>query len=740
MEYGNSLPRPAVAIIGMGCRMPQADGVAAFWQLLANEVDAIGEVPPLRWDADALWSDDSATPGKTYCRWGGFIPDGDCFDAGFFGIGQTEAASMDPQQGLVLEVAWQALEHAAIPADRLRGSDTGVFVGISNNDYDRKLCSELSNLTLAAGTGTSYSIVANRISYALGLCGPSIAIDLACSSSLVAVHLACQSLALHECCLALAGGVHLILSPEKTITFSRGNVLARDGRCKSFAAGADGYVRGEGCGIVVLKRLDEAVRDADPIIAVIRGSAVNHNGASNGLSAPLGAAQERVIRRALSCATVPPRTIGYVEAHSPGTLLGDLIEARAAMNALSADRTAEHPCFIGSVKANVGHLEAAAGVASLIKAAMMLEQRWIPATLHSRPLNPRLPFAASSFSVPHNGQAWLAGDTPRRAGVSSFSFGGANAHVVLEEAPPPEPRQPSAEPPLGLVLPISARNETSLRRLAASYAAFCLRLAADTECASSFADLCFTASCGRTHLSHRLAIVASGATEAAATLQAFAAGDSPQNVFLHFSPVAKAPTIEFSVASAGFDEFHSGCGSAVRRASGSIGCVLQHLDGYAVLGSRKHAALQGFFLLRYCGVHPSRVYAARPQDRRWTAHLADGDVIRMVGAALGESSAAWAAYEMSPRPDEPDTRCGRDVRRIAIVLDESQRQPERWLARSIAAAYVAGTAVHWSALYDSAVRKVRLPTYEFERCRHWHAARRVDHVFQHSSDLHARQS
>jgi 3-oxoacyl-(acyl-carrier-protein) synthase/acyl carrier protein len=326
IESSSKLIKEPVAIIGLSCRFPEAPNPAAFWDLLRNGVDAIREVPPDRWNADAFYSPDPGTPGKVSSRWGGFLDNVDLFDPHFFGISPREAARMDPQQRLLLEVSWEALENAFIPPESLAGSRTGVFVGISSYDYSRLQFDDPENIDAYAGTGNAHSIAANRLSYIFDLRGPSMAVDTACSSSLVAAHLACQSLRNGETDLALAGGVNLVLTPELTITFSQARMLSPDGHCKTFDASADGYVRGEGCGVVVLKRLSDALRDGDTILALIRGSAVNQDGRSNGLTAPNGLAQQDVIRQALGDAQVLPHQIGYVEAHGTGTPLGDPIE------------------------------------------------------------------------------------------------------------------------------------------------------------------------------------------------------------------------------------------------------------------------------------------------------------------------------------------------------------------------------------------------------------------------------
>jgi acyl transferase domain-containing protein len=409
-----------IALIGIGCRFPDAPGPAAFWQLLADGRDAITEVPPDRFPVNALLDSDPTAPGTVVARWGGFLTDIDRFDAAFFGISPREASRMDPQQRLMLEMAWEALEDAGQPADRLAGTRTGVFVGISTNDYGRRQFSNPALIDAYAGTGNALSIAANRISYQFDFLGPSVAIDTACSSSLVAVHMACRSLWNGEATLALAGGVNLILAPDIAINFAKAGVMSPDGRCKTFDASANGYVRGEGAAIVVLKPLSRAVADHDRIYAVILGTAVNNDGRTNGLMAPSRRAQEAVLRDAYARACVSPGSVQYVEAHGTGTLLGDPIEVKALGSVLAADRAPADRCAVGSVKTNIGHLEAAAGVAGLVKVALALKHGAIPPSLHFQTPNPHIPFADLPIRVAQTLTAWPANPHTRIAGVSSI--------------------------------------------------------------------------------------------------------------------------------------------------------------------------------------------------------------------------------------------------------------------------------------------------------------------------------
>jgi phthiocerol/phenolphthiocerol synthesis type-I polyketide synthase A len=434
-----------IAVIGMGCRFPgDIHGPEAFWQFLGEGRSAVGEVPPDRWAPFDDGSPEVAAALSGTTRWGSFLAEIDAFDAEFFEISPREAAKIDPQQRLLLEVAYEALEHAGIRADSLRRTQTGVFAGACAGEYGYLASTDLSQVDAWSGTGGALSIIANRISYFLDLRGPSVTVDTACSSALVAVHLACQSLRTGDSNLAIAAGVNLLLSPVITRSFDQAEAMSPTGQCHVFDASADGFVRGEGCGVVVLKRLTDALRDGDPVLAVVRGSAVNQDGRSNGLMAPNPAAQMAVLRAACSNAGVLPTEVDYVEAHATGTLLGDPIEARALGTVLGRARPQSAPLLIGSVKSSLGHLDAAAGIASFIKAVLAVQRRHIPANLNFRTPNPHIPFADLHLKVIDKPTDWPATGRPRRAGVSSFGFGGTNAHVVLEQGPDPVPVAPGS--------------------------------------------------------------------------------------------------------------------------------------------------------------------------------------------------------------------------------------------------------------------------------------------------------
>lgn len=504
-----------IAIIGMGCRFPEANDTESFWRLLVEGRSGVATISDARRDLTGYRAAADAP-----FRFGGFIDDVDCFDAAVFNISAREAASMDPQQRLLLETTWHALEDASIAPTALAGSATGVFVGICGNDYFRSISDTRRGdaaLDGHAGTGGATSIAANRISYCLGLQGPSLAIDTACSSSLVAVHQACASLANGESSLALAAGVNLILRDDYGRIFTHAGMLAPDGQCKTFDAGANGYVRGEGCGVLVLKRLADAQRDGDAIHAVIRGSAVNQDGYSNGLTAPNGLAQQRVIRAALERAGVDAGSIGFVETHGTGTSLGDPVEVRALRAVYdTATDVAAPPCWLGAVKTNIGHLEAAAGVAGLIKATLVLRHGELPPNRNFNALNPLIELQGGRLRLPTERTTWPRGSQPRRAAVSSFGFGGTNAHVILEE-PPSVPSTTDAAsdlPQAPQLIALSAKSETALRRLATAYA--------DRASRGALPAICRSANGGRARLEERLVVCADDADDLRDTLHRYA--------------------------------------------------------------------------------------------------------------------------------------------------------------------------------------------------------------------------
>jgi acyl transferase domain-containing protein len=511
-----------IAIVGLSCRFPGAPGAGAFWRLLRDGVDAVREVPPDRWDKDAYCGADLSASGIKCGPYGGFLDRVDLFDAAFFGISGREAESMDPQQRLVLEVAWEALENAGIAADTLRGSSTGVFVGVTTADYGRLAISrEPAGLDVYTATGGALNVIAGRLSYVLGLHGPAMSVDTACSSSLVAVHLACQSLRWRESDLVLAGGVNVLLTPEPFICFTKWGMMAADGRCKTFDEAADGFVRGEGCGVIVLKRLSDAMAAGDQVLALIRGTAVNQDGATSGLTVPNGLSQQAVVQTALRAARLQPADVDYVEAHGTGTTLGDPIELEALVAALGKNRPPEKPLMVGSVKTNIGHLESASGMAGLIKVVLALQNEEIPPHLHFRKLSPRISLRDNAITIPVCATPWRRSGRPRVAGVSSFGFSGTNGHAILQEAPVSAEATISEawEDRSAHLLVLSAESPTALQALSRSYSEHLAE-----EPALQWPEVCHTAATGRSALSHRLAVPAPDSISAREALSAFARG------------------------------------------------------------------------------------------------------------------------------------------------------------------------------------------------------------------------
>ena len=469
-EKGDTEP---IAVVGMGCRFPGGvNNPDQYWRFLREGRSGIVKVPPERWDADALYSEDHTVPGTICTREGGFLTSWkpDEFDAEFFSIAPREAAAMDPQQRLTLEVAWEALEDAGITPQAIRGTQTSVFIGLTTNDYSLTFAGKLrpQDVDAYAAFGNASNFAAGRLAYFLGLRGPALVIDTACSSSLVAVHLACQSLRRRESDTALAAGTNLILSPENSIACSRFGMLSPQGRCKTFDASADGYVRSEGCGVAVLKRLSDALRDGDRVLALVRGSAVNQDGASSGQTVPNGPAQQALMRQALAASRLQPSDIDYIEAHGTGTALGDPIELDALSQVFS-ERDGSSPLVLGSVKTNMGHLESAAGIAGFIKTVLSVRYGYIPEHLSFERLTPHASEGASRFTIASKSMEWPSVRRARRAGVSSFGVSGTNAHVVLEEAPDvvAAVRQPA---PVVSTLVVSGKTSARISSMAGALA------------------------------------------------------------------------------------------------------------------------------------------------------------------------------------------------------------------------------------------------------------------------------
>jgi acyl transferase domain-containing protein/acyl-CoA synthetase (AMP-forming)/AMP-acid ligase II/acyl carrier protein len=743
LETASANLREPIAVLGMACRLPgNVNDPSALWSSLSSGRDLIAAVPRGRPNGAAL-----AAVGAQ----GGFLEDVELFAARFFGITPREANAMDPQQRLLLEVCWQALENAALAPSSLSGSLSGVFVGVSNSDYARLHAASSHPLDAHAGTGAALSLVANRVSYTLDLRGPSVAVDTACSSSLVAVSQACRSLQFGECDLALAAGVNLILSGELTAIFQEARMLAADFRCKAFDATADGYVRSEGCGVVVLKRLSDAQRDGDPILAVIRGSAVNHDGRSNGITAPNGSAQQAVIRAALRDAGVQPSQVSYVEAHGTGTPLGDPIEASALRAVLAPGRPASDPCLIGTAKTNFGHLESAAGILGLMKTVLALEHSVIPGQLHLSALNPKIdPGTVLRFSA--RPLPWPERAGGRLAGVSSFGFGGTNAHVVLAQAPKaatrPRPRSAS-------LLLLSAEDEATLHTLAGQYASW---LTSDP--AVDLNNACVTASVGRSHLRERAAICACDASEAATALTALATGQSASAVqrgsvanahqpavlfFLSGSPLGPAALHQLSESEPSFLSAFERCRQAwaawLSGPEASLSRVGLSEDSPQVLAFAAECALCQ--LLDTWGIRPAAVLAT--SSGLYAAGYATGELSlteAISRAARGDIWSPPAGSRVCPVPStqplEGTPLEGAPVvvigdlgaaaqlteannQRLVLLADPDQAVAS--LVRCVGGLYTVGVSISWPAFHQGAPRlPCSLPNYPLPRERYWLAA------------------
>lgn len=769
VESLSHVHREPIAIIGIGCRFPGgADDPDSFWQLLRRGGDAVVDIPKHRWDPDASAAPRRADSHTMSTPRGGFLERVDEFDPEFFGILPGEALSMDPQQRLVLEVGWEALEHAGIAADRLAGSRTGVFIGISLNDFSHIIAAAgADSLGGHAASGSSLAVAAGRLSYVLGLNGPSLAIDTTCSSSLVSIAVACDSLRAHQCTMALAGGVNVILRPETAAVLAQAGVLARDGRCKTFDAAADGFVRGEGCGIVVLKRLSDAHADGDRILAVIRGTAINQDGRSGGLTAPNGPAQQDLLREALDDAGLRPSDVRYVEAHGTGTSLGDPIEVQALAAILGQGRTKKEALLLGSVKTNLGHLESAAGVAGLIKAVLAIEHAEIPPHLHLNTPNPHIDWASLPVAVPTRVTPWPATAGSRIAGVSSFGLSGTNAHVILEGPTTAAPRDAGPERPLH-ILCLSARSEAALKALAGRYQR---RLDADSSL--SAADVCYTANSGRCHFAHRLTVVGESRTELSRQLGVFLAGMRAPGIAVQTFDGDRRDQGEVVFV---FNDNGSHDGSqgrqlyetqpsfrgAIERVGEALGCHIGgtpwdellregfpcvDADGFKLTPSNR-AAVFGF----------ARQYALAELLRSWG--IGPGPAI---GCGVGEHVASCVRGELtleqslkriihddrnSAPPSGTFTAAIRklhaDGQRIFLQMGPSpnildgagQLLPDSesvWLPTlgaergdwsslldAVSELYLRGLALDWAGFdRDYPRRKVSLPTYPFERRRYW---------------------
>lgn len=631
-----------IAVVGLGCRFPGGiSGPEALWRFLMEGHCSVGEVPAERW---GLFDDGSPEVAATLAqttRWGSFLSEIDTFDAEFFEISPSEAAKMDPQQRLLLEVAWEALEHAGIPATSLRRSQTGVFAGACGSEYGYLGSTHLPTVDAWSNTGGALSIIANRLSYVLDLRGPSVSVDTACSSSLVAVHLACQSLRNGDSDLAIAAGVNLLLSPAVFRGFDQAGVLSQTGLCHAFDAAADGFVRGEGCGVVVLKRLTDALHDGDRVLAVVQGSAVNQDGRSNGLMAPNPAAQMAVLRAAYANANVQQREVQYIEAHGTGTLLGDPIEARALGTVLGRGRPNGSPLLIGSIKTNLGHLEAAAGIAGFIKTVLALERGCIPATLHFQTPNPHIPFDQLRLKVVADRQQWPSVGRTRRAGVSSFGFGGTNAHVVLEQAPEPVVSAPQPHP---VVNTLVVSGKTSQR--ISSTAGVLAEWMAGAGARVGVAEVAHTLAFHRTRYPQFASVCARDRAAAVAGLQAVAHGrPAPGVVLPHEGTCGPGTVFVYS----GQGSQWPGMGRQLLADEPAFAAAVAELEPLFVdhVGFSLHQVLaEGQPVLGDARVQPVLVGLQLALTALWRSYGVDPDAV--IGHSVGEVSAAMVAGALTP--------------------------------------------------------------------------------------------
>lgn len=634
-----------IAVVGIGCRFSGVDGPERLWQMLVEGRNMIGEVPRDRWDADALYDADPQRPGHSPSRWGSFLEGVSRFDAEYFGIAPREADMMDPQQRILLEVVWEALEHANIPAESLAGKATGVMMGVYYDDYRAVLAAGGQTINAYTATGTSHSLAVGRIAYRLDSSAPAVAVDTACSSSLVAIHLACQSLRTRESDLALAGGVSTILSPEAQIAISQWGLLSPTGQCRTFDAAADGFVRGEGCGVVVLKRMTDALSDGDDILALVRSSATNQDGRSNGVTSPSMPAQRRLIESALERCGLAAHSIGYVEAHGTATLIGDPIEVQALRATYGAG---DRPCALGSIKTNLGHLEAAAGVAGFIKAVLAVRHGFVPPHLNFREWNPEVGDPGRLF-VPTTGVPWPDQGGPRRAAVSSFGLGGTNAHLIIEEAPIgaahcPHPESVTRErgatecdPPVELV--ISGRT---IERIRATAGRLADRLA-DTD--QALADVAHTLDHHRDHHRMYATVICRERPEAVRGLHALADGTlAPGVITAHEGRCPAGAVFVYS----GQGSQWPGMGRGLLEREPAFAAALVELEPAfrSIIGFSLLDIVRGGQDVRGADrVQPVLVGLQLAMTRMWQAHGIEP--VALIGHSVGEITAAVAAGALS---------------------------------------------------------------------------------------------
>ncbi len=762
--------RVPLAVIGMACRFPGGSfSPEAFWELLREGRDGITEIPGDRWDAAAFYDPDPAKPGKMYVDRAGFLQEGvAAFDARFFGISPREAIQMDPQQRLLLEVSWEAMERAGVANSSLKGSRTGVFVGITGSEYGM-LPRELENVDPYTITGSAPNIASGRISHTFGLHGPAYSIDTACSSSLVSIALACHSLRNGECDMALAGGVGVMAVPYPFVILCKMNALARDGKCKTFDARGDGYVRAEGCGMVVLKTLPRALADHDPILAVIKGFAVNHDGFSSGLTVPNGPLQQALIRQALENAGVSPGEVSFLETHGTGTSLGDPIEVQVLANVFAGQRSPDNPLVLGAVKSNIGHLEAAAGIAGLIKVVLCLQHRQIPPNLHLQTINPRINLERIPATIPTKVQPWNSSNRPRVAGVSSFGFSGTNAHVIVAEPPKKESPTRAGEPERPLhILAISAQDESALKESIRRHAGYL-----ETLPESELPHACYTANACRTHFALRMAFIAADTEQMRLRLNGadlstagkVAEGSQPLLAFIfngRKADVEKTAGVLYRTQPLFREEFEYCVGlfqSYVRQPLSDLLTEGASIPDQATYEACAFSALYGVARLwESWGIRPAAVFGvgvgeyaaafyagimeletAVKYAARWAGLLAKDSEItgsisgpknRYISADTGEPAdineitdpAYWRQHSPSDRPMLDQAIQNLSSRGYQQFVEIGTGRGNLWedLLNKLSALYCAGVDIDWQGFDRGYSRsKLLLPTYPFQRRRYW---------------------
>ncbi|WP_067460395.1 type I polyketide synthase [Actinomadura macra] len=736
-----------VAVVSMACRLPGGiDDPERLWELLSEGRDAVGAFPPDRWNLESVYDPDPRALGKTYAREGGFVADIDAFDPHFFGITAREAAAMDPQQRLLLETAWEALERAGTVPARLAGSETGVYLGMLGSDYLSGL--SLDQFNGQVGTGSALSVASGRVSFILGLVGPAMTLDTACSSSLLAVHLAAAALRSGECEQALVGGVTVMTTPQTFVEFSRLRALSPTGRCRSFADGADGSAFAEGVAVVMLKRLSDARRDGDDVLAVLRGTAVNHDGRSRALLAPNGTSQEKVIRRALELSALAPGDLDYVEAHATGTMVGDPTEARALARVFRDDRPPGRPLHLGCVKSNIGHTQAASGLAALIKVVLSLQYERLPRTLHAEQPTRRVKWEDSGLRLVQESLPWPRGERTRRAGVSSFGIGGTNVHVIVEEAPLPDPAEPVEtagstetvgrdEPRLFV---ISARDDDGLGRQAARLAA---HLAKDETV--RLPDVAYTLAHCRSHFERRAVVLGADRDTLLSALEALADGrPDPALVparkhlkgkLAFVFPGRTATGASLVAHSEAFAGALAACDEAIRRragwsvmpilhgaeeASGPLGDAARFTFGCALDAMWRSLGIQpdavtGDGVGKVTAAYVSGALTLDQAVAIVTGH-GDGQEMPAVPTArylVGERFRYFVEVGTEPSAVQADA----DEADVPVHVVGSSRGRDGML-RHLAHLVTAGVSPDWTKAVPAGSR-VSLPTYAFERGRYW---------------------